>query len=906
MERESFAISRPFFQIHRPRLPVVSEYSDSSDSDSSDDENEETNVRLNKRLLKAITRFEGCEEIEQAIEDGADVNLKDENGDFPLIKIYAPFHTYKIIEELIRHNVDVNAQNKEGTTALQHYLQTWSTPRMDRVALLLLKAGADMNIKDNHGNSAWHVLAENGSEYCGKVKEGDYDVFHALGHEDKSRNAMFLEILKYQKDINARDGNGRTALHIAVRQEDIELVRMLTKHRADPNAKDHKGSKPLPEAIGNPKITTELLDAGAEVEFSNPSEISRLHVRLLESDLEFLPLFIKQHTVNSSGVFNRTILHLAASLGCNQHIKRLLAIPGIDVNAKDVFGQTCLHFATQIGKTDIIEDILKAGADTELLNDSGQSICHLAAIYGHYSLIELFIHKGLSLNTVDGQGRNCLHYAVMYRHPQVVNRLLNANVDAELKDCKGKRPGDYLLEGEDGVISKMLRWEIPDIHVLSADVDPPYDQASRDVPHLAELPNKPGIGPVTKLDDFDMSSFVALIKGKVEELMKEAIPELPEMKIVGCGSSFEGSKVVIPDEMDFVLELFTAGRILRARGYNVSDGIRRSEVDIEMKYDMITDNMSYPVWLWDKLMMWWGRHQEAAKSQPGESVPQLQMSLPPQRHPDRPSCITWTWLYNDGSSRDFPVSINFVPAARDGKRNVYIVPETPRKLYDPDEGKYRKRCGAPYPLFEVHVHVKTLKALDERLLNVFIAAKCLREPEVCGFKIKKECGDLVPVKEFVTSFLLKTVFMHLTPVFQNSDMSHGKMVLMVYESLGRGLEKGNIPSFCPESENVLIGSRLDPELSLLAARKMTKFARFLYERDFPEEKRNDALQEQNVMLRIKVDIMVAGGTVDAKFPFYMQPPIDRHPAIPDGSTNSVQIKLPPHGGFRVIQEDGCF
>jgi ankyrin repeat protein len=53
-------------------------------------------------------------------------------------------------------------------------------------------------------------------------------------------------------DINAKDQNGRTALHGAIYLGDLEMIEYLVKNGADLEAKDKYGQTPITIAMGDP------------------------------------------------------------------------------------------------------------------------------------------------------------------------------------------------------------------------------------------------------------------------------------------------------------------------------------------------------------------------------------------------------------------------------------------------------------------------------------------------------------------------------------------------------------------------------------------------------------------------------------------------------------------------------
>ena len=108
----------------------------------------------------AISNVQLLEYIKVLIEAGADVNQVDEDGRNCLMKIVMRYTSVsvRIIEEIIRHTTDINAQDKFGWTALfyacgEYLVEMYSYGNLHvepknnlPVIRTLLKAGADPNI----------------------------------------------------------------------------------------------------------------------------------------------------------------------------------------------------------------------------------------------------------------------------------------------------------------------------------------------------------------------------------------------------------------------------------------------------------------------------------------------------------------------------------------------------------------------------------------------------------------------------------------------------------------------------------------------------------------------------------------------------------------------------------------
>jgi len=104
---------------------------------------------IDKELLNACKDGD-LEKVKQLLEEGADVNVKDEKGRTALM--FASWYGHKkVVKQLLEKGADVNAREyKDGETALM-----WAAAKGDKkVVKLLLESGADVNAKNKGGWTA--------------------------------------------------------------------------------------------------------------------------------------------------------------------------------------------------------------------------------------------------------------------------------------------------------------------------------------------------------------------------------------------------------------------------------------------------------------------------------------------------------------------------------------------------------------------------------------------------------------------------------------------------------------------------------------------------------------------------------------------------------------------------------
>ena len=112
-----------------------------------------TTALMNASTEDDYINYEICKLL---IENGANVNDKDLQGANALI--YAStFGNYETVKLLIENGVEINTQNKDGYTALMEA----AISDDEEIVKLLIENGADINIKNNDGKTALDFAEEN-------------------------------------------------------------------------------------------------------------------------------------------------------------------------------------------------------------------------------------------------------------------------------------------------------------------------------------------------------------------------------------------------------------------------------------------------------------------------------------------------------------------------------------------------------------------------------------------------------------------------------------------------------------------------------------------------------------------------------------------------------------------------
>ena len=127
----------------------------------------------------------------------------------------------------------------------------------------------------------------------------------------------------------------------------------------------------------------------------------------------------------NSDTWKRQAVHVAASKGQNEFLKRLVSY-GADINSRDSDQRTPLHWAASYGNADMAEFLITEGAAVNIAQSDGFTPLHAATCLGHNHVVKVLLNHGAELNRTDRDGWSSFHTAVCYGHTEVVQSLLDA------------------------------------------------------------------------------------------------------------------------------------------------------------------------------------------------------------------------------------------------------------------------------------------------------------------------------------------------------------------------------------------------------------------------------------------------------------------------------------------------
>lgn len=256
------------------------------------------------------------------------------------------------------------------------------------IVKLLVKEGADANLKDNQNFYPLHLAAS------------------------KGETAICNALIKAGAELENITDKGGTALHVAAASGFGATVNALLKAGANIEAKDQWGNTPLSAAsnLGNLNIVKALLQAGADIETTNKYgetpliyALHRLYETRLdgwssEGDIDGVP--VKYEVKKGAFTYARDFIKYP-------HREVLLPLKDQRYCANQDWGPS--KHLDYLDALDTIKALIKAGADVHKLDSDDKSAMSIACHAGEAKIIEALFKKGASFDTVDKEGVTPLH-----------------------------------------------------------------------------------------------------------------------------------------------------------------------------------------------------------------------------------------------------------------------------------------------------------------------------------------------------------------------------------------------------------------------------------------------------------------------------------------------------------------
>ncbi|PIE98156.1 MAG: hypothetical protein CR988_04285 [Treponema sp.] len=271
------------------------------------------------------------------------------------LHIAAKHGAVNFINILIDYGIDVNASDEMGRSPL---MEAMFTNKVE-IAKLLINKNASVIQQDVYGRSALHEAVETGSvESINIIVQAGGNPMARDTYGVTPLSIAFsksLEILKATtgRDINLADSDGFSPLHIAVKEKaSTEQLDLLLNKGYYVDKRNKNGSTALLLAVKehNDDLVSVFLKSGANVFVTNNKGESPLSYALKDAT-EYTEI-MSQYTGDKVDPMGDGIMHYAARTADEETITRLINL-GNKINQKNTTGETPQDVAKRWGRDSV-------------------------------------------------------------------------------------------------------------------------------------------------------------------------------------------------------------------------------------------------------------------------------------------------------------------------------------------------------------------------------------------------------------------------------------------------------------------------------------------------------------------------------------------------------------------------
>lgn len=323
------------------------------------------------------------------------------------LHIACAWNMESVVQTLLEHHADINAQDSEGKTPLhiaiinQHEAIT---------NLLVAQQQLDLKLRDKYGQNAFATAMSTKNNKAASI---------ILGREPHAAE-------KY-------DPKGRTFLHLAILKNDIESVLFLLSVHVNIHSRVQDSSKLTPlhlaVQVGSEMILRNLILAGANINDVTVQNQSALHIGSMH-DHHHLCQILLENNINFDILDTdmNNALHIACQHGNLNSCRVLLTESRISADALNLQGQNAVHLLAQYGKENaaaILEIFMQCMPDYPINTQDGEGNTALLLAYknGNANLCRALIRCGACLGSTSKNGINIFNAQVASKN--LLYRLLD-------------------------------------------------------------------------------------------------------------------------------------------------------------------------------------------------------------------------------------------------------------------------------------------------------------------------------------------------------------------------------------------------------------------------------------------------------------------------------------------------
>ena len=307
----------------------------------------------------------------------------------------------------------------------------------------------------DYNQRSFHDAIRTGQiEATKKMLKDSADYYHHYGDGESALTAAILtnniemvSLLEKKAVINLKNKSGETPLTLAIKHGNKAIIDIILR-RAKAGLKNKAGEAPLFLAIDlkDFNLLQKLIDKGADVNRKS-NGVTPLSKAVELNDYKLVGFLIKNGAIaNQANDDGEIPLYLATKNGYEIAAGILIAKspdPYSDANWTSLIGETLLNIATENGSMEIVNLLIRTGAEVNAADYLENTALCLAAAKGYDELIALLLQNEAEINHRNLKGETPLIIASEMKNTSTIRLLLDRGANPNMRNYRGYAAADY-------------------------------------------------------------------------------------------------------------------------------------------------------------------------------------------------------------------------------------------------------------------------------------------------------------------------------------------------------------------------------------------------------------------------------------------------------------------------------
>lgn len=316
---------------------------------------------------------------------------------------------FKISEKEVVINRKQNSMHNRANNDILDYVNGANNKRNFYNIIQMLQKSQNLE-NDELKNLVFDILSDNWTNVEGSFNEEHTLLQLAVRIDDLD---IVNRLLQKGAEIDKANEYGKTPLILAVLDNRIDILKLLLDKGADVNKADNSGMTPLLHAAreGRSECVELLLEKCADVDRADNYRDTPLNSAIWEV------------VVEKRSIFKDSENHKKRIRAYEDIIEQLIK-KGADIHKEDRNGNTSLSLASRSDNPNIMKLLLDYVVDVNAITSSGKTLLAESAARGSAEVINILLEKGGDINKPDSKGVTPFQEAIANRNAEAAILLL--------------------------------------------------------------------------------------------------------------------------------------------------------------------------------------------------------------------------------------------------------------------------------------------------------------------------------------------------------------------------------------------------------------------------------------------------------------------------------------------------